>query len=149
MKAVVREYFNLLCQALAGAWRSIPSDATIVGLGIYLAGTFNLGANIGLVVMAAGIVAFVLRVLFFSRNAIPEPGKGNSLQPEIDEAYKNGYRVWLILPCINESRTRSLDALRAKGYVLTDQHGAAIDAAVEIHDSPTKRRKTFRLVEAP
>lgn len=143
MKAAIQGF----CELFADYWYDIPGILMMLGLGIFVAREYDIGADTGRILMVVGLFSGFLRVWLFPRYRIPEPRQGNTLQPEIDEVRKAGYRVWFLYPRTDEAATRSLFALREKGYVLTDQQGCLIDAASEVHDRPTQRRKSFRLVE--
>ncbi len=76
-----------------------------------------------------------------------ETEDASRMQERIDRAYREGFRVWSVLP-----ETRSVEQylylaqLRTAGFVISDRSGQI--AAIEVGETPMQRRRQFRVVEA-
>lgn len=136
------EYTELL---RAACWQ-LPWVITFMGLGVQLAEIYHLDGKAGMLLAMLGAgTAMVIQLLRAAKPA--KIVEELPLQAEIDQAYRAGFKVWFAFPKSQATRQDYLDKLRAKGYVITDQDGRIVDAFAELHDSPTRRRKHFRVVE--
>ena len=128
--------------------RQLPSDVVLLGIGILAAHEFDLSLTAGYITVTAGMLVLIFKAwLPLRKQAVEQPLYDIPLQAEVDEAREAGYRVWTMVPRSNDTATRALFALRHKGYLLTDQKGRLLDAAVEHLDESSMRRRAFRLVE--
>lgn len=136
------EYMELL----RAVWWQLPWVISFMGLGVYLAELYHLDGKAGMLLAMLGFGAAMIVALL--RAAKPTKiVEDLPLQAEIDQAYRAGFKVWFTFPKSQATRQDYLDKLRAKGYLITDQDGRIVDAFAELHDSPTRRRRRFRVVE--
>lgn len=151
VKAEVKSMWAILRSVLYG----LPTDAAVIGIGVILTRNFGLTENAGLVLVAIGLVTAMLRTVFWPRSSatvtVPDESGALPMQSEIDAAYRQGLRVFAWFSVFEHSapieQTLNIAALRAQGYVVTDQNAKLIGAVFECHASPTQRRRAFRLVE--
>ena len=129
----------------------LPDFMLAMGYGVILGDQLKWPDQTGFLIGGLGFALMIVRMRFIPNSRYAglwlQEGKPHPLQPEIDAAYKAGYRVWYLFPRSDATRTDALYRLRKMGYVLTDQKGNLVDASAEICDSPTRRRRSFRLVE--
>ena len=136
------EYIELL----RAVWWQLPWVISFMGLGVYLAELYHLDGKTGMLLAMLGFGAAMITALL--RAAKPaKVVEDLPLQAEIDQAYRAGFKVWFVFPKSDATRQDYLYKLREKGYLITDQDGRIVDAFAELHDSPTRRRKRFRVVE--
>lgn len=95
--------------------------------------------------------AFILIVLSYRIYRLKSPANatlqfnGQTVQ-DVDQAHKDGYKVWLAIPTDDQHRKDYLYRLRQNGYLISDKDGFAIDAFAEFNDSVTRNRMQIKVV---